>query len=97
MGNFRNSSAYFGSPDIQTSTENQEIIQQHKPSEWSIKKLTVSRFNFYNEQNCHIKINEGEPIFIRAGQGFEMDMYDGELISFIIVEENINYNYMGNY
>ena len=96
---FRIGSSIFGSPNPQTSTLGQEIIQQHKPLTWSIPKLIAYRFSFMNSNSsCHIKLNGStDQIYLALGQGFESDMYDMEIWSFIIVEAGIIYNYVGGY
>ena len=62
MGNYRIGQAYFGSDEVKTSAANQEIIQQHIPSQdWTIP-LSAYKFTFYPFNNCTIKINDGDAI-----------------------------------
>jgi hypothetical protein len=88
-------SGYIGSLSVQVSTANQEIIPS-PPSHWSTK-YKLYKFSFYNEQNCTVKINGGSPIFLRANQGFNIDLHDAPIYSFVIVEPNISYNWIGAY
>ncbi|HEY8805434.1 MAG TPA: hypothetical protein VIM42_10095 [Clostridium sp.] len=91
-------SSFFGSPDPQVSTSDIEIIQPNKPIAYPAPKLKAYRFNFMNNQTCHIKLNGSDnQIYLSANQGFETDMYDAELWSFIIIEAGISYYYVGGY
>jgi hypothetical protein len=54
-------SGVLGSPNIQTSTANQEIVPV-PPVEWSNTKYSIYKLNFYNMGDCHMKINGGDPI-----------------------------------
>lgn len=92
---YRIGSGYFGSDGIKTSSANQEIIQQHNTSVNSVS-LQAYKLSFYNDQACHIKINNSsDSIYLRAGQGFEMNEIDKTIWSFVIVEAGISYNYIG--
>jgi len=88
--------AYFGSTNILTSTANQEIIQQHKPSGWTIT-IEAYKFEFKSLQDCHIKINDGASIFFEAGYEFIVDISDISVYKFVIVESGIQYKYFGTY
>lgn len=55
---------YIGSPNIMTSSANEEIIQQHSDPEWTTFK--VYKLSFMNYQDCHIKINGSSAIFLKA-------------------------------
>jgi hypothetical protein len=50
-----------------------------------------------NDQDCHVKINGGDQIFLRAGQGWQMDQNDKPISSFIIVDSTITFNWFGAY
>jgi len=79
-------SSFIGSSDLQTSTSNMEIIPIN---------TDAYKFSFVNDQICHVKINGKNPIYLRALQGFESDETDKEIRSFIIVEVNITFNFIG--
>ena len=88
-------SGYFGSTGLVTTTANMELIQQHKPSEWTTGFMAY-KFNFMNYQDCHIKINgDTNQIFIPAQEGFSMNEVDRKIMTFIVVEANITINYVG--
>jgi hypothetical protein len=91
----RNGVGYIGSSDLQTSTTNQEIVSS-SPSGWTIP-FKLYKMSFLNNQDCHVKINGGDQIFLSAGQGFEMNENDAPIQSFIIVESGITFNFMGAY
>lgn len=86
--------SYFGSADILISTANKEIIQQHKPTGWTTT-LEAYKFEFKCIQDCHIKINGGDSIFFEAGYEFVIDNTDIPILTFVIVEPNIQYKYFG--
>lgn len=82
-----------GSADLQTSTANQEIIPT-SPADWTIG-YQFSKFSFVNDQDCHVKINGGDSIFVRANQGIEHDNEKDPIKSFVIVESAITFNWVG--
>ena len=79
-------SRFFGSSQLTTSTSNQEIVPRGK---------IFYKFSFMNSQDCTVKINGSNPIFLRANQGFSMDEVDAYIHSFVIVEPNIEFNWVG--
>lgn len=88
-------SGYLGSPDLQTSTANQEIIPT-PPVGWTTG-YNIYKFSFVNDQACHVKVNGNSQIFLRAGQGFNMDQNDRLINSFVIVESGITLNWIGSF
>lgn len=91
-------SGYFGSNNLLTSTANQEIIQQNKPSGWGDSLFPTYKISFMNLQDCHIIINNSvAQIYLGANIGFETDSFDKEIYSFVIVESDISYFYIGAY
>ncbi|MDM5298058.1 hypothetical protein QUF51_07795 [Bacillus pumilus] len=87
-------SGYKGSSKLEsTNIENFEIVP---PVTKNSNKLTqFYKFQFRNDQDCSVSINHGEPIFIRAGDGFSMDHIDAPIFSFVIKEKGIQYNFAG--
>jgi len=89
-------SEYFGKEGI--STSNLEIIQSWKLNQ-NGKNLVVNKFNFIAKQDCTIIINDSDPIPFKANKEFIMDIgmnpIHRVISEFKIVEENINYWYMG--
>ncbi len=79
-------SSYIGSNSLQTSTANIEIIPDD---------ISCYKFSFKNDQSCHVKINGNSGIYLRAGQGFECDQYDKDIYSFVIVEADVTFNFIG--
>lgn len=86
-------SGYIGSPKLEKSTSNQEVIPSPPPT-WTMK-YSFYKFSFSNDQECHVSINGGNPIYLRAGQGFQMDAHDSPITSFKISESGITYNFLG--
>lgn len=89
-------SGYIGSPDILTSNQNMQIIP-FPPSSWSIK-YNLYKFSFFNpDEPCRVKINEGEPIYIAPGMGFNSNEIDSPIWSFVVVDEGIKFYWIGAY
>jgi hypothetical protein len=76
-----------------TSTANQELVASLIG--WT-EKPQYYKFSFLNIQACNVKVN-GNPVYLRANQGFESDLEDADIKSFIIVESGIDFNYIGAY
>lgn len=96
MASYRIGSGYKGTPSIQTSTANQEIIPP-TPAGWSGVKLSFYKFSFQNKANCTVKINGGDPIYLEADDGFEVNLEDAPITSFVIVEAGIQFKFIGAY
>lgn len=69
-----------GSADLQTSVANEEILDAR-----------YINLELYNDSDCHVKINGGEYIFIRALQGISVDIAN----SLKIEEDNKTFNWIG--
>lgn len=69
-----------GSADLQTSTAGAEILD-----------AKYINFELYNDADCHIKINGGAYIFIRALQGISVEVAN----SVKIQENNKTFNWIG--
>lgn len=98
MAGYRNGfcilgSGYIGSPSIQTSTANQEIIQQHNIAPHG----SVYKFTFKPYNNCTIIINDLQPMFLEEGQAWSIEKEDAPITSFVIVESGVSYIYWGAY
>lgn len=86
---------YIGSSNLQTSTANQEIIPS-PPSHWTLG-YNCYKLSFFNSQDCTVKINNLDPIYLQANQGFEMDKEDSPITSFVIIESGVGFNWIGAY
>ena len=86
---------YIGSDSIQTSVANQEIIPA-SPLGWT-HGYSLYKFSFINDQDCTIKINNGNPIFLRMNQGFNTEKEDAPITSFKIVEGQKTFSWIGAY
>jgi hypothetical protein len=88
---------YIGSSDLQTtSTTNTECIPSPPSNLNWTQGYNIYKFSFMNyDTNCHIIINNGNPIFLKANLGFEMDEDDKPITSFKIVESGITYSFIG--
>ena len=92
----RMGTGYLGSAKLETSTANLDIIPA-KPAKWTLG-YNCYKFSFMNpDKACTVKINGGNPIFIDAGVGFNMDQYDAPIRSFVIIEPDIKYWYIATY
>ena len=90
---YRIGAGYLGSSAIETSVANAEVLPS-APAGWSTG-YSLYRFSFINESACTVKINGGDPVYIRAWQGFNIDEKDTPITSFVICENDILYNYVG--
>ncbi|MGB6408130.1 MAG: hypothetical protein WBF39_11685 [Planococcus donghaensis] len=87
-------SGYLGSTALQTSTANQEIVPSKKVGWTSGYKLY--KFSFDNEnQDCTVRINGETTLFLKAGQGFEIEQGDAPIHSFIIVTAGVTFSWIG--
>lgn len=77
---------YFGSPSIQTSSANQELVPD---------KTAFYKFSYMPSQNCTVRINGSDPILITSRLGFSMNEVDAYISSFVIVESGIEFHYLG--
>ena len=94
---YRIGSGYLGSSQIKTTTSpNTEIIPD-TPAGWSFPKYQFYKFSFFNYQPCTVKINNGEPIYLQAEQGFQSDYMDAPIFSFVIQEAGVQYQWIGAY
>lgn len=78
---------FLGTSDLATSVANQEIVAT--PSGWTMP-YQFRHFAFQNDAECHVIINNGDAIYLRAQQGLTFDFVNIE--SFKIVESGITYN-----
>lgn len=69
-----------GSADLQVSTAAAEILSN-----------SYVNFELYNDDACHISINGGSYIYIRANQGIAVDV----ITSLKIEENGITFNWVG--
>jgi hypothetical protein len=69
-----------GSADLQTSTAGAEILDSK-----------YINFDLYNDADCHIKVNGGSYIFIRALQGISVEVAN----SIKIQESGKKFNWIG--
>jgi len=88
-------SGYLGTNKIEVSSLNQEIVPE-KPSNWTIP-YHLYKFSFINYQDVIVLINGDTEIFLKAGQGFEMNEIDKPITSFIIKDANVEYSYIAAY
>lgn len=75
---------YIGSSQMETSVANEEIVTE-----------TCYKFSIMVENDCTASINKSEPIFIKAGVGFSNNQVDAAIYSFKILEDGIQYFWVG--
>ena len=66
------------------------------------EKVEFYEFYFVNLLDCTVKINGGNPIFLKAGIDagdftFTINSQNTMISSFVIVEPNITYNWISSY
>lgn len=79
-------SLYYGSREVKNSEANEEIIP---------KGVHLYKFSIYVSDNCTVSINGSEPIFIPGGTGFSSEQNDAMIYSFKILEDGIDYHWIG--
>ena len=89
-------SGFIGTDTIKKTTMPNQDIVPTPPSHWTTK-YSLYRLSFMNYQDCRIRINGGEPIFIQTHQGFDTSEVDQLITSFVIVEEGIDYRFVAGY
>lgn len=87
---------YFSSNGLEVTSKSHQEILPPPPPKWSMP-YTFDKFSFYNETTCNVIINKKFPISLSAGRGFEVDYDDVPITSFVIVEENTPYEFIGTY
>lgn len=85
MSGYLIGNGYGGSSDIETSTENQELIPTGN---------VVYKIKFYNQDACHVLINDITTIYLGAYQGFETCETDRLIYSFKIIDAGVKFNYV---
>lgn len=78
--------SYYGSPDFQVSSANQELVPD---------RVYFYKFSFMPKQNCRVKINDSDPILITPELGFSMDESDAFIYSFIIIDDGVEFVWIG--
>ena len=86
---------YLGSNAVKTSTSNQEIIPS-PPVGWSTD-YHLYKFQFINYSDTNVIINGKTNLFLKANQGFETDINDANIYSFVITEADVDYQWVGAY
>lgn len=86
-------SGYLASPKLETSTANQEIIDS-APAHWT-QGYKLYKFSFMNRQDVTVIINKKTTAYLEARQGFNMEQGDEPIFSFVIVDANVTFNFIG--
>lgn len=77
-------SSFVGSPKVETSVANEEILP-----------VACYKLSIIPESDCTASINESEPIFLKGGVGFSTNQVDAKIYSFKIIEDGIQYFWIG--
>lgn len=88
-------SGYKGSPELQISTANQEIIPA-KPANWT-GGYKLYKFSFDNKQDVTVRLNNETTLFLEAEQGFEMERGDAPIFSFVVITSGVQFLWVGAY
>lgn len=86
---------YLGSNNLLTSVANQEVIPS-TPLDWT-NGYHLYKFSFKNDQACQVIINNETTLYLRANEGFNIELGDKEIFSFKIVQADITFNWHGAY
>lgn len=77
-------SNFIGSSEVETSVSNEEIL----PS-------PCYKLSLIPESDCTASINGSEPIFLKGGVGFSTNQIDAKINSFKILEDGVQYFWIG--
>ena len=69
------------------------ITKSLRSADKCLKQYSFKKFSFENEQECHLKINGSEPIFLKEGYGFDVGYDDPPIRSLVIVESGVEYQW----
>lgn len=78
--------SYYGSSTLEKSTGSQELVP---------RGVVFYKFSFKPFQDCTVRINDSEPILILSETGFSMDEVDAYIHSFVVVEPDIEFTWIG--
>lgn len=87
---------YISSKGLETTSKPMQEIIPNPPETWSLG-YTLEKFSFYNVNQCNVIINNKFTITLSAGTGFEIGYDDVPITSFVVVEENTPYEFIGSY
>ena len=90
-------SGYIGSSALMVSVANAEIIPGIPVGSGWTQGYKCYKLALYNTEACTIKINNGDAIYLRAGQGISIDQNDKMIENLCICENNIHYNWIAGY
>ncbi len=86
---------YMGTAKIETTEKENTEILSLRNDKWTYDYV-FTHFYFDNKDECRVKINGSEPIYLEAGDGFQTDYYNTPIHSFIIVESGVSYKWSGD-
>lgn len=86
---------YMGTDRIETTKEKNTEILSLRNEKWSYD-YSFTHFFFDNKDACTVKINNSNPIYLEAGDGFQTDYYNTPINSFIIIESGVSYKWSGD-
>ena len=82
---------FVGTEEVKISTGMDELMPI--PTGWSLGYV-FKRISFRNKQSCTILV-DGVPLYLGYMEGFQTEYSDPNIKSFIIVEPNIEYHFIG--
>lgn len=87
---------YLGSNSLEDSGVGNREVLPSKPTDWTTS-YQCGKFDFLNDQECIVLINNETTQYLRANQGFSITTDSKPIHSFIIVTPNVSYNYSAEY
>lgn len=82
-----------GSSAVETSVAGVEILPDATITEGWSRGYKLREFSLNNIQACTVSINDGDAIYLTAGQGINLNSIT--VTSVKIMENSITYNWMG--
>lgn len=88
---------FYGSEEIKVSIAGENIIPEFE--NWSYAPVRFKEISLMNTEDCSVQINESEPIFLRALQGFHFRSGNNTeyIDSIVFLESGIEYQILGRY
>lgn len=81
-----------GSNKVMTSVKGENIIQPQE--DWTFQPK-VQHLSFMNYDDCMIRINDGQELFLKALQGINLNEKGQYVDSFVIETDGIEYQFIG--
>lgn len=83
--------AFIGSDEVKLSKQNTELVTYLGKNGNYTSPASFKTLSFICKNNCHVKINGSENIFVPENSTLDFGSNDENIYSFIIVEQDVEY------